>query len=158
TRQRPRLTGSHNRDLMSRQELRVDVMRFSEGGAYFPHWFQLLGVAREARENGVVQDAQPGTNRYFPQSLVVIVFAALAAEASINEVAEMAGRDVDSNDRGRGASVRPAEVQVLANLGRPSARSRMITERSSRSTSRRASCSRARPLTGAPSRTRVSML
>src|SRR5262249_23130517 len=82
---------------------------------FFAHWFHYLCMARETRENGVVQDAQQGSKRYFAHSLVVIVFAALSVEAFINELAEMAGRDVDSNDRGHVAG-RPAEVQVLADL------------------------------------------
>jgi hypothetical protein len=79
------------------------------------HWFHYLCMARETRENGIFQDAQRDTKRYFPHSLVVIVFAALAVEAFINELAEMAGRDVDSSDRGRPTG-RPTEVQVLADL------------------------------------------
>jgi hypothetical protein len=133
-------------------------MSYSQDGPFFWHWFHLLCMARETRENGVVQDAQPGTNPYFPQSLVVIVFAALSVEAFINELAEMAGRAVDSNDRGRRSQLVLPRSRYSLSWRRPSARSRMITERSSRSTSRRASCSPARPLTGAVSHTRVSML
>src|SRR4051794_32927622 len=54
------------------------------------HWTTILSIARESHENGAVLDGPDGHRRYFPHSLVVIVFSALAVEAYINELGELA--------------------------------------------------------------------
>lgn len=61
-------------------------------GAMYIHCFHLLALAREPAERGVIQPAQEGHRPFFAQSLVVIVFSALAAEGFINEFGEAAGR------------------------------------------------------------------
>lgn len=85
----------------------------SSGGMFVMHRFHLLFMAREPVRTALLQSAQHGTKPYFAESLVVIVFTARSVGTFINELTEIAGREVDSSDQWR---ARPAEVQVLADL------------------------------------------
>ncbi len=74
-------------------------MTGTQGGAFFVHCFHYLLTAYEARNRAAALiAAEPFALP--PDALVAIIFSALGAEAFINEVGEMAGRDVHSGVSG----------------------------------------------------------
>jgi len=72
----------------------IENMPKSPTGAFFVHWFELYCLAIEARDKAnEIQAASP--DAWPHEALSAILFASLAAEAFINEVAEAAARDAN---------------------------------------------------------------
>jgi hypothetical protein len=67
---------------------------FTGSGTFFPHWFEFLCLAAEARDRAQ-QATGSGDGQQTAEALTAILFSALAAEALINELGEMATRVVD---------------------------------------------------------------
>ena len=72
----------------------IENMPKSPTGAFFVHWFELYCLAIEARDKA--NDIQAASPDAWPhEALSAILFASLAAEAFINELAEAAARDAN---------------------------------------------------------------
>lgn len=63
-------------------------------GTFFPHWFEFLCLAADARDRARLA-AGSGDERQTTEALTAILFSALATEALINELGEMAARTVN---------------------------------------------------------------
>jgi hypothetical protein len=63
----------------------------SGAGTFFPHWFEFLRLAAEARDQAE-QRAAHGGNKPANEALTAILFSALACEALVNELPEAAAR------------------------------------------------------------------
>jgi hypothetical protein len=71
------------------------MIDFTGRGAFFPHWFDFLCLAAEARDRAQ-QAAASSQEQPTSEALTAILFSALAAEALINELPEAAARAADS--------------------------------------------------------------
>lgn len=67
------------------------MIDFTGRGTFFPHWFEFLGLAAQARDRAQ-QAAAGGEGQPTSEALTAILFAALATEALINELPEAASR------------------------------------------------------------------
>jgi hypothetical protein len=69
------------------------VIDFTGAGAFFPHWFEFLRLAADARDRAR-HTAENGDGQQPTDALTTILFSALATEALINELGEMTARAV----------------------------------------------------------------
>lgn len=67
------------------------LIDFSGAGTFFPHWFEFLCLAADARDRAQ-QAAGSGDEQQTTEALTAILFSALATEALINELGEMVAR------------------------------------------------------------------
>ena len=63
----------------------------SGSGTFFPHWFEFLCLAAQARDRAQ-QITASGNGQPTSEALTAILFSALATEALINELPEAAAR------------------------------------------------------------------
>jgi hypothetical protein len=64
-------------------------------GTFFPHWFEFLCLAAQARDRAQQAAADSGGEQPTSEALTAILFSVLAAEALINELPEAAARTVN---------------------------------------------------------------
>ena len=78
-------------------------------GTFFPHWFEFLGLAAQARDRARQSAMGSGTKQPTSEALTTILFSVLAAEALINELPEAAAR---------AANLHPdvSDLSTMANL------------------------------------------
>jgi hypothetical protein len=61
-------------------------------GVFFPHWFEFLNLAAEARDRARGAAIAKGLEKPTADALTAIIYSALACEALINELSEAAAR------------------------------------------------------------------
>jgi hypothetical protein len=67
------------------------MIDFTDSGTFFPHWFEFLCLAAQARDRAQ-EAAINGAGQPTSEALTTILFSALATEALINELPEAAAR------------------------------------------------------------------